>query len=91
MFRKNNVVRIKKLDEIKKTLDPYRIKVGTEMMFPEEMERWCGTNQKIEKLVENPQLGRDDRVRFSGIGMWAWHFDWLEPIKLDNREVRQHD
>jgi len=90
MFRKHEMVRVKSLHEIKKTLDPYRIKLDTEMMFPHEMEAWCGTIQKVERLVENPQLGKDDRVRLSGIFMWAWHFDWLEPLRLDNREVRQH-
>jgi len=90
MFRIHEMVKIKSLDEIKKTLDPYRIKLGTEMMFPYEMERWCGTTQKVERLVEDGRTGLTDRVRLSGIYMWAWHLDWLEPMKLDNREVRQH-
>ena len=90
MYRVGDRVRVKSLDGIKATLDSERIKVGTGMMFPNAMEAWCGTIQKIERLVKNPTLGGDDRVRFSGIEMWSWHFEWIEPIKLDNREVRQH-
>ena len=90
MYRVGDKVRVKSLDGIKATLDPERIKVGTGMMFPNSMEAWCGTIQKIERLVLNPSIGTIDRVRFSGIEMWSWHFEWIEPIKLDNREVRQH-
>jgi hypothetical protein len=90
MYKVGDKVRVKSLDGIKATLDRYRIKVDTEMMFPHEMEAWCGTIQTIGRLVENHKVGIIDRVRFSDIEMWSWHFDWIEPIKLDNREVRQH-
>jgi hypothetical protein len=90
MYRVGDKVRVKSLEGIKATLDRYRIKVDTEMMFPHEMEAWCGTIKTIDRLVENHKVGIIDRVRFSGIEMWSWHFDWIEPIKLDNREVRQH-
>lgn len=90
MYRVGDKVRVKSVEGIKATLDRYRIKVGTEMLFPYEMEAWCGTIKTIDRLVENHQVGIIDRVRFSGIEKWSWHFDWIEPIKLDNREVRQH-
>ena len=90
MYKVGDKVRVKSLEGIKATLDRYRIKVDTEMMFPHEMEAWCGTIQTIGRLVENHKEGIIDRVRFSGIEMWSWHFDWIEPFKLDNREVRQH-
>jgi hypothetical protein len=90
MYRVGDKVRVKSLEGIRATLDRYRIKVDTEMMFPHEMEAWCGTIQTIGRLVENNKEGIIDRVRFSGIEMWSWHFDWIEPIKLDNREVREH-
>jgi hypothetical protein len=90
MYRVGDKVRVKSLEGIKATLNMDRIKIGTGMMFPEEMERWCGTIKTIDRLVENSNTRFIDRVRFSGIEKWSWHFEWLEPIKLDNREVRQH-
>jgi hypothetical protein len=90
MYRVGDKVRVKSLEGIRATLDPYRIKVDTEMLFAYEMEAWCGTIQKVERLIEDGRTGLNDRVRLSGIYMWAWHLDWIEPIKLDNREVREH-
>jgi hypothetical protein len=84
MFKKNQLVRVKTMDQIRKTLNGSGKYIGTDLNFPSTMQRYAGELVKVAYM--NPV---DNRVYLVN-NSYSWHPNWLEPVELDNREVRDN-
>lgn len=76
-FKRNDAVRVKSLDEIKKS--PFYNN------FDNNMERYCGTIHFIREIYihawykANINLATDC-YKLEDTGFYAWSEDWLEPV-----------
>jgi hypothetical protein len=79
MYKRGDIVRVKHLNKIYMTLDTGGRYKGTDLYFPEQMIPYCGKTYQVVYVL-------DDRVSLEG-NNWSWHFDWIEPLEIDNRRV----
>lgn len=73
-FKKGDKVRIKSLDDIRKTLNSLGI-CGTITFNSREMAKYCG---KSATIVD---YWKESSYCIEGGGDYVWRWEWLEPYK----------
>ena len=80
IFKPGDRVRIKTLDDIRKTLDRDGI-ASNDTYFNPLMAVFCGQTAVVKEIVSNENIILNDVKEPNGSSFWYWCEEWLEPAE----------
>lgn len=79
-FRLGDRVRIKSLEDIRKTLD-HDDKASNHTYFNPLMAAFCGQTAVVKEIATNGNIILNDLKEPNGSSFWCWCEEWLEPAE----------
>lgn len=85
MYKVYDMVRIKELSEIEKTLNIRGQHKDSAIYFVNAMHEYCGKAFQVTSYF-NGRVTLRTCLTKKGL-RWSWDLSWIEPMRPDNRQI----